>query len=74
MWKIREKFVHRMLLLVGLSNLFLFFGFFLNGFFQYDPMRVSIYTAIFVSWNFLSIVSIVVIGRIGREKKAEVVR
>jgi len=74
MWKIREKIVHRMLLLIGLSNLFLFFGFFLNGFFQYDPMRISIYTAIFASWNVLSIVSIVVIRRIGREKKAEVVR
>jgi hypothetical protein len=74
MWKMRKKIVHYMLLLVGLSNLFLFFGFFLNGFSPYDPMTVSIYTAIFVSWNFLSIVSIVVIGRIGREKRAEVVR
>ncbi len=73
MWKIRKKIVYCMLLFVGLSNLFLFFGFFLNGFFQYDPMKVTIYTAIFGSWNFLSIVSIVVIGRIGREKK-EVVR
>jgi hypothetical protein len=74
MWKARKKLVHRMLILVGLSNLFLFFGFFLNGMFQYDPFKVSIYTTIFVSWNLLSIVSIVVIGRIGREKKVEVVR
>ena len=74
MWKTRKKIIHYMLLLVGLSNLVLFFGFFLNGFSLYDSMTVSIYTAIFVSWNFLSVVSIVVIGQIGREKKAEVVR
>jgi len=72
LWKIR-KIVYRIFLLVALSNLFLFFGFFLSGFSQYDPMRVSIYMAIFVSWNFLPIVSIVGIGRIGREKKVEVV-
>lgn len=74
MWKIRKKFFHRILLFVGLSNLFLFFGFFLNGFFQYDLMRISIYTAIFVSWNLLSIVSIVIIGKVGRAKNVGVVR
>lgn len=69
MWKTRKKIVHRILFLIALSDLLLFFGFFLNGCFQYDPVRVSIYTAISVSWNILSIVSIVVIGRIGQEKK-----
>lgn len=66
MWKTRKKIVHRMLLLVGLSNLLLLFVFFLNGMFQYDPLNVSIYTAIVASWNLLSIVSITVIQRVGR--------
>ena len=67
MWIARKKTVHRMLLLIGLSDLFLLSVFFLNGMFQYNPVKVSIYTAIVASWNFLSIVSITVIQRISRQ-------
>ena len=66
--KIRKKIVHRMLILVGLSNLLLLFVFVQNIMVQYDPLKVSIYTAIFASWNLLSIVSIAVIQRIDRHQ------
>jgi hypothetical protein len=74
MWMARKKTVHRMLFLIGLSDLFLLFVFFLNGMFQYNPLKVSIYTTIVASWNFLSIVSIAVIQRIGRQQRSKVAK
>jgi len=68
MKKARKKIVHRMLILVGLSNLLLLFVFVQNIMVQYDPLKVSIYAAIFSSWNLLSIVSIAVIQRIDRHQ------
>jgi len=68
MQKARKKIVHRMLILVGLSNLLLLFVFVQNVMVQYDPLKVSIYAAIVASWNLLSVVSIAVIQRIGRHQ------
>ena len=74
MLKEKKKFVNRALIFVGLSNFLLFLIFFLTGDIQNNPMQISIYATILFSWNFLSIVNIIVIGQIGQKNKVEVAR